>query len=349
MLKFVLQHNSIMNWSHIFRARVVELAREKASKQEGFNIGVAFPPAGQQNESDNILDNISQKGIWATGAALTCEPGDCLFVADVQDVDPGPLLSMDGVYRIGMVHGGPHEEWDFTRERGPAYQPLFQAQLKCYDELWVTTTYHSHVIQRTFNITHDKIKVVGLPVDICLAIGKSDHVADEEGEETNFNVPWTDKKDEILFCSRQANDKGYDLAMHLKENTDLPIRIERFTSRRAFYRAIAETKWVLIPSRKETFGVLAAEVAMLGSVPMVPYGMSYPEILTMEWPFYLSEGRKYGGGLTTENIEAMVRAIYERDLPENQIDKHLAGATVRYMEYDELFDTQMFDLFERKP
>jgi len=347
MIRVVMQHNAIMNWSHIMRGRFGDLAREVGKQREGFNIGIAFPAALEQNEKTSILDDISQKGVWATGAALHAEEGDCIIVTDVQDVDPGPLTGLKGCFKIGMVHGGPHELCDFTLDRGPAYRPLFEAQLKCYDQLWVTTTYHSHLLQQTYRISHDKIKVVGLPLDVRLAIGESDLIPLEEGEEFDLDIPWAEKKDEVLFCSRQTKDKGYDLAMHLVNSTDLPVKIQRYSTRRGLYRALAEHKWVLIPSRRDTFGILASEAAMLGSVPLVPYSFCYPEILTQQWPFYLGEGKKYNEDLTPDVVAASVERIMNMEIPESEIDKHLSGAVVRYMQYDEVFDASVLTLFSR--
>jgi hypothetical protein len=346
MIKMITQHNAIMNWSHVFRMRTVDLAREMGKQKKGFNLGIGYPPALEQNAADSILVDIAKKGVWATGAALTAEPGDVLLFFDIQDIDPGPLLSLDKVWKIGMVRGGPHEPWDFTRGRGGRYEELFAAQLKCYDELWVTTHYHAALLMESYKIPVDKIKIVGSPMDIPLAAGESSLIATEEGERLNLLVPW-EAKSGILFCSRQDNDKGYDLALHLKETTDLPIRIERFDNRRDLYGAIAESKYVLIPTRKETFGQLAAETLLLGSMPLVPYGFNYPEILTMNWPFYLSGGVKYGEELTLSGIEGLVRQVVESDIDDEEIQQHLARAAVGYMEYDERFDAAMFDLFRR--
>lgn len=83
-----------------------------------------------------------------------------------------------------------------------------------------------------------------------------------------------------LYSSRQTFQKGYDVILDLhKENikVDLLIGLENSI----FRKKISKYKALLIPSRADLFGFCALESILEGTIPVVPRGLSYDELINI--------------------------------------------------------------------
>ena len=314
-LHFICPRYSALNWSGIF------LRRAQALRPDANFI---FPP---EDVADNVFHAMDIEGARITQRAIEeTSPGDTLVFFDVQGVDPGPLT--DGRRKlIGMVRGGPYERYDPYAQRPERYRKLFEKQLACYDEIWVTTLYHSTLLQGATGLCHRSIKVVGSALDVGL-LGDNSEICDFHHPRPVFEA-----KDGILFTSRPDPDKGFDIAQELSRSG--LVRIERFDSRARLYSAIARSRFVVIPARKETFGQLAAESVLLGTIPIIPRDFNYPEIYGEEWPFYLT-----GPGTEIDHTSARNRLdrLY-KETGQDLYNEALATARASVLAYNHTFDT----------
>lgn len=90
-----------------------------------------------------------------------------------------------------------------------------------------------------------------------------------------------------LYPSRQVFQKGYDVILDLCKknvNIDSIIGLKNIE----FRKKISRYKVVLIPSRADLFGFCALEAILEGTIPVVPKGFSYDELINIPSNFKLT-------------------------------------------------------------
>ena len=256
----VSQHNSQMNWSSTMLQTMYAILGPRM-------LTMAYED--RDNKNQTIFEKLDMKAAKACALGVVAaenHPTATVFFPDVQSMN---IMAFDnGNHRlIGYVHGGPYEEHDAYSSYPASYHRAFIAQLDCLDEIWVSTAYHRDLLYAAYGATYlDKISVVGIPV------------AEPSGIEP---VP-LEEKDGAIFVSRKSADKGYDVALEANKYTH--IRMARFTSRSAYYTALAGARVAAVPSRKETFGLVAAEAFLCGTLPAIPEDLCYPELYGYDYP-----------------------------------------------------------------
>lgn len=255
-LLYVSPHNNVMNWSVGFSVGFRELLQAQ----------MVMP--AMVAEETALFQHLDLRAISVAREAfieLQDRPETSVFFADVQSM-PIDLFANGRRKLYGFLHGGPYEPFDPYAAKPAVYHRAFRAKVDCLDEIWVATHYHKMLVRTYLERDLDsKVKVVGFP---CIAAG------------LGWEIPF-EKKEGVIYVSRQSKDKGVDIARAL----DIPT--VRFDDRWAYFKALAKAKYVLVPSRKDTFGLVASEAFQVGTIPLVPRGLCYPELYTFDYPFYL--------------------------------------------------------------
>ncbi|MGE5308910.1 MAG: hypothetical protein ACM3OC_07490 [Deltaproteobacteria bacterium] len=189
----------------------------------------------------------------------------------------------------GFAHGGFYEPWDIQRVL-PAYSSI-ERQMFCYfTRIFVQTNYHRDLITLSYPELASRVHVAGMPVP-----------------QVRFERP--KKTFEAAFFSRKSPDKGIDYVPEGVEVRRLP--------KTDYYNELSKYRAVLVPSRKETFGYVAVEAVLCGTLPVVPFDFSYPEIFGDSFIYFndyseIEDKLKFVCGLSDDEYFTEVERLAQR-------------------------------------
>ena len=139
--------------------------------------------------------------------------------------------------------------------------------------------------------------------------------------EDNFNKKGRfSEKRGYLFASRESFEKGADIVWKLIKSglkIDSIIGLEN----KVFRKKLSGFKALLVPSRADLFGFCALESIFAGTIPIVPNGFSYEELILI--PGYLKLSLPIGDK-TLKEIKNIIKIIDE--IPEETYKKIIIGA-----------------------
>lgn len=202
------------------------------------------------------------------------------------------FLKSQGCGRIrfyGFAHGGFYEPWDLQRVL-PAYAGIERQLLGYFSRIFVQTNYHRELIALSYPELDAKVFVSGMPIP-----------------QVKFERP--QKQFEAAYFSRRSPDKGID---YVPEG----VHIRRLP-KTDYYRELSKYRAVLVPARKETFGYVAVEAVLCGTLPVVPFDFSYPELFGESFIYFhdyadIEEKLRFVCGLSDGEYFAEVDRLSER-------------------------------------
>jgi hypothetical protein len=123
-----------------------------------------------------------------------------------------------------------------------------------------------------------------------------------------------------VYVSRHSLEKGYDIISTLNKKN---IKMDSILGLKnhIFRKKLLKYKSVIIPSRADLFGFCALEAILEGTIPVVPAGLSYDELIDVPNNFKLSLPI---GKRTKKEIETIVELI--EDLSESQYNEIILKA-----------------------
>jgi len=127
-------------------------------------------------------------------------------------------------------------------------------------------------------------------------------------------------KDGCVYASRQSFEKGYDVISTLDKKS-IKMDLILGLNNNVFRKKLLNYKSAIIPSRADLFGFCALEAILEGTIPVVPAGLSYEELIDIPNNLKLSLPI---GKRTKKEIETIAKVI-ER-LPECQYNKIISRA-----------------------
>jgi hypothetical protein len=133
----------------------------------------------------------------------------------------------------------------------PRYSDIERGILAYFKRIFVQTGYHKQLICTSYPELESRIYISGLPLP-----------------QVEYHRP--QKEYRAGYFSRQTPDKGID---HVPSG----VMIQRLPKKQ-YYKELSKYRAILVPARKETFGYVAVEAVLCGTLPVVPYDFCYPEI-----------------------------------------------------------------------
>lgn len=190
---------------------------------------------------------------------------------------------------FGFAHGGFYEPWDLQRVL-PAYAGI-ERQLLCYfTKIFVQTNYHREMLFLSYPELGPKIAVSGMPIP---------HIKFERPQ----------KQYEAAYFSRRAFDKGGEYIPGWVHICRLPAT--------DYYRELSKYRAVLVPARKETSGFVAVDSVLCGTLPVVPFDFSYPELFGDSFIYFheyseIEEKLRFICGLSDDEYFSEVARLAQR-------------------------------------
>lgn len=202
------------------------------------------------------------------------------------------FLKSRGCGRIrffGFAHGGFYEPWDMQRVP-PAYAGIERRLLCYFSKIFVQTSYHRELLSLSYPEMESKIRVAGMPLP-----------------RIKFERP--EKQHEAAYFSRSVSAKAF-------EHVPGWVHIRRLPSA-DYYRELSKYRAVLVPARRESSGHVAVEAVLCGTLPVVPYDFSYPELFGESFIYFheysdIEEKLRFVCGLSDDEYFAEVERLGRR-------------------------------------
>lgn len=249
--------------------------------------------AGTNSYKSQQLLKISE--LFADG---TVQAGDYFLYTDAWNPTVIQLKYMSELLGIpvkigGLWHAGSYDPQDFLgRLIGdtPWVRNAESSMFYCYDHNFFATKFHLDMFcanlfdesnSDEFMAWHkDKIHIVGWPME---------YLKDILAPHAN-----TTKKQKIIFPHRLAPEKQLEIFRDLA--AALPqyewfVAQDQPLSKDEYHQHMAESKLMFSANLQETLGISAYEAALVGTLPLLPERLSYPEMWDMDG-FYPTEWTK---------------------------------------------------------
>jgi len=186
-----------------------------------------------------------------------------------------------GLKIVLVLHAGTWDPWDHLTQCGMGrWAGLCEVgwMLAAY-RILVATNFHKELIQEQYiaddgDELEDKIRVTGFPLMLS--------------ELNPHQIPWRDKKKQVVFPHRLAKEKQpqmFDAVREIFESTYPEVKDvtwirtqDQYTDKASLYRMLAESKVAFSAALQETWGIVQLESWYLGCWPVVPDRLSYQEI-----------------------------------------------------------------------
>ena len=228
---------------------------------------------------------------------------DVIFLADAWF--PGlEMLSYirDGLglkFKImGCLHAGSYDPYDFLAKKGMEYwaESIENGWFKILDKIFVATNFHKQFVCSKRKIDHKKVIVTGFPI------------YDEQKHDIK-------KENIMVFPHRLDSEKNPQLFDYLEQQIHLryPRLLWKFVktkdvtkTKQEYYDLLKKSKIAISYANQETWGIAMQEALFARCIPIVPNRLSYSELYD---PLF-----KYGRGTTEESISLVVKAMTQRDL-----------------------------------
>jgi len=216
------------------------------------------------------------------------------LIMDVNRVDIGDL---DGdVY--GFTHGGAYEPYDLEYKDSVCTE-MEREFFPKYKRLFVATEHQRQMVLSAYPELNN-VRVTAFPYIDYLKMS-----------------PCPPDKDGCCYAGQLNAAKGYD---KIELNPMVrPLRLETAnTSRSEYVKMLGQHKSVVVPSRKETFGIVPVEAIQTYTVPLMPYRLSFPEIF--------GKASEYEGWIDNGVEEAWSENGINEGWLDNKIESSIAWA-----------------------
>jgi hypothetical protein len=143
--------------------------------------------------------------------------------------------------------------------------------------------------------------------------------------EDNFNKKVNfSNKNNYLFASRQSFEKGADIISQLVKD-GLKIDSVLGLENKLFRKKLSTYKALLVPSRADLFGFCALESVFAGTIPIVPDGFGYKELIN------IPDNLKLSVPLTNKTKKEREKILKIIDkMPESEYD-HIINQAKRHL------------------
>ena len=252
--------------------------------------------AGTNSYKSQQLLKISE--LFANG---TVKAGDYFLYTDAWNPTVIQLKYMSELLGIpvkigGLWHAGSYDKNDFLgRLIGdvPWVRNAESSMFYCYDHNFFATRFHVNLMAKNlfgvetlfgedeaeeFMDEHDqRIKIVGWPMEYLKSM-----------LEPYASTP---KKQKIIFPHRLAPEKQLDIFRDLAKampEYEWFVAQDQTLSKAEYHQHMAESKLMFSANLQETLGISAYEAALVGTLPLLPERLSYPEMWDMDG-FYPTE------------------------------------------------------------
>ncbi|MDD4036155.1 MAG: hypothetical protein PHS45_02405 [Bacilli bacterium] len=207
-----------------------------------------------------------------------------------------------------FVNGGFFQEYDLDRQSISGYN----AELKKFEEghyalidkIILPSKYALKIFIKFHPGLKNKSSYIYYPVTSSL-----------NQNSTCFN------KNGCLYASRRSFEKGYDIISTINKK-NIKIDLIFGLNNANFRKKLTKYKSIIIPSRADLFGFCAVEAILEGTIPVVPAGLSYEELIDI--PNYLKLsfpiGRKTKKEILTivDKIDNLTEGQYKKIISKAQ-------------------------------
>lgn len=177
----------------------------------------------------------------------------------------------------GMWHAGSYDKNDgLGRLIGdvPWVRHAEKSMYHCYDDNFFATEFHLQLFEEELlewrklaRMANSSNHIVGWPMEYLIDI-----------LQPYMNVP---KKQKIIFPHRIAPEKQVEIFRDLAK--ELPqyewfVAQDQPLTKAEYHRHLAESKLMFSANLQETLGITAYEAALVGTLPILPDRLSYPEM-----------------------------------------------------------------------
>jgi glycosyltransferase involved in cell wall biosynthesis len=195
----------------------------------------------------------------------------------------------------GLWHAGSYDPNDFLgRLVGdkPWIRHAEQSFIEAFNYNWLATDAHFELITKTYQNVFFK---TGWPMEYTKPMIEP--------------VPFTEKKNIIVFPHRVAPEKRVDLFEELSQRPELwkyefRIPMNENLTKAEYHKLLQQSKFAVSFAEQETLGISMYEAACAGAMPIVPNRLSYTE---MYHDFFKHDD-------TIDNIVYMIQRIEDKDV-----------------------------------
>ncbi|MEM1044243.1 MAG: hypothetical protein AAGI91_16670 [Bacteroidota bacterium] len=179
-------------------------------------------------------------------------------------------------FRItGVLHAGAYDPWDFrTRLHMDDWaRPVEKGWFLGVDRIFVASNFHKKLIISYVGIPSEKIFVTRLPFYSAEVAAATSAVK---------------KEPKIAYPHRLVPEKTpetIDVLLREFGKESVVVTRQLTRTRQEYYDLLATCAVTVSNSRQETFGYSMLEAAALGSTPVVPRRLCYPEMYPEEFLF----------------------------------------------------------------
>lgn len=199
---------------------------------------------------------------------LELTDNDILLVCDLSfpGLFPHVLLHKRPRKAFAICHATSINNLDIFHTKAVTKYPIERAVSRLFDKVFVASRYHENKLSEWGNT-----RVVRLPHPRLHLMCPS----------SLFGI----NKKTIQFASVARDDPqkvDYELEQVFEQMSGCPIHRFRETGGRSwsdYYRFLAQSKYLLITSREETYGYQVVDALSVGCIPIAPDAFSYPELL----------------------------------------------------------------------
>lgn len=174
---------------------------------------------------------------------------------------------------VGILHAGTWDEHDFLTKSGVAKwgKSFERSIIDIADEIYVATNFHKTMIEKYFESSFSKIKIVKFPVFY------SDRLYNNRN-----------RQNLVIFPHRLADEKQPQVFIELeKRYVSKYGRDTRFIrtkdickTKKEYYTLMSNSRCVFSSALQETFGIAMLEGVNCGCIPVAPNRLSYVETLS---------------------------------------------------------------------
>jgi glycosyltransferase involved in cell wall biosynthesis len=262
---------------------------------------------------DASLWEIEQARIFVETILPKLTEDDVLFFADLDF--PGFSLPIAHLARLtqprvglyGYLHAGSYCNRDlFSSVPGKLQTEV--GMLNTYDGIFVGSDYHREKLYGALGGEGLENVYIVPPPFYLKQLGK---VKRKRYDQRKYDVAFTSRIDaqktskELRFLAEKNPDIEFAVTIQVKTGlSDLPnIQFVPVSNRKEYYSVLANSLTYLSTAEEETFGYGAVEAMSLGTIPVLPNRLSYPELVR------IVGGRRFFYSTVEEASDVLRKAI----------------------------------------
>ncbi len=176
----------------------------------------------------------------------------------------------------GVLHAGSYDPHDYTVRQGMRCwaTPLEHTLFNILDEVYVATEFHRELLLTSNSgLASGKIHVTGIPF---------------YPDELKQYMSTPKIRARVAFPHRLVPEKNFQIVELLQEavpELEFVFTRLRSNSRDEYLKLLSSCSMCLSDSLQETFGYSMLEAAAVGSIPIVPSRLSYPELFPEDFQY----------------------------------------------------------------